>query len=119
MFLSLIEGESLRSSIFGVDAGTYPPIVKRMKQNSARGLIPIPLLIGQGEQDDVVDPMVTEAYVDDLCAAGQDLDFYLLPGITHFSIVEAGSPIDEPLLQWTADRFAGVPVEPGCQRHGG
>jgi pimeloyl-ACP methyl ester carboxylesterase len=82
-------------------------------------VIPIPLFIGQGAADDVVDPKVTETYVDGLCQAGQDLDFYLLPGITHFTIVEKGSPIDAPLLDWTADRFAGKPVTDGCQRHDG
>ena len=118
-YLTLLEGSSLKTSIFGVDAATYPPLVERMDQNSASGLIPIPLFIGQGAADDVVDPKVTETYVDGLCKAGQDLDFYLLPGITHFTIVEKGSPIDEPLLAWTADRFAGKPVADGCQRHDG
>jgi pimeloyl-ACP methyl ester carboxylesterase len=116
-YLTLIEGESLKASIFAQDPSTVPALVEHMNQNSASGKIPFPLFIGQGEADDVVDPKVTETYVDQLCADGQDLDFYLLPGITHFTIVEKGSPIDEPLLQWTADRFAGKPVEPGCQRH--
>jgi pimeloyl-ACP methyl ester carboxylesterase len=116
-YLSLVEGESLKTSIFGVDAATYPPLVEHMDANSASGKIPFPLFIGQGAADDVVDPKVTETYVDDLCAAGQNLDFYLLPGITHFTIVEKGSPIDDPLLAWTADRFAGKAVADGCQRH--
>lgn len=116
-YLTLIEGESLRASIFAEDPSTVPALVERMDQNSAKGTIPFPLFIGQGAADDVVDPKVTEAYVDQLCDAGQDLDFYLLPGITHFTIVEKGSPIDDPLLQWTADRFAGKPVADGCQRH--
>lgn len=116
-YLSLIEGESLRASIFAEDPSTVPALVAHMEENSASGLIPIPLFIGQGDADDVVDPKVTETYVDQLCDAGQDLDFYLLPGITHFTIVDPGSPIDEPLLQWTADRFAGKSVPEGCQRH--
>lgn len=116
-YLTLVQGESLKTSIFGVDAATYPPLVEHMDENSAGGEIPFPLFIGQGAADDVVAPAVTETYVDGLCDAGQDLDFYLLPGITHFTIVEAGSPIEDPLVQWTADRFAGKPVASGCQRH--
>lgn len=116
-YLSLVEGESLKTSIFAEDPSKVPALVQHMDENSASGVIPLPLFIGQGEADDVVDPKVTETYVDQLCDAGQDLDFYLLPGITHFTIVEKGSPIDEPLLQWTADRFAGEPMPKGCQRH--
>lgn len=116
-YLSLVEGESLRTSIFAEDPSKVPALVQHMDENSASGRIPFPLFIGQGEADDVVDPKVTETYVDELCEAGQDLDFYLLPGVTHFSIVDKGSPIDEPLLAWTADRFAGDPVAEGCQRH--
>jgi len=118
-YLTLVEGESLKSSIFAEDPSKTPALVAHMDENSASGVIPLPLFIGQGADDDVVDPKVTETYVDGLCDAGQDLDFYLLPGITHFSIVEKGSPIEEPLLQWTAARFAGTPVEAGCQRHAG
>jgi hypothetical protein len=91
-----------------------------MDDNSASGPIAIPLFIGQGEADDVVDPKVTEDYVATMCKdPDQDLDFYLLPGITHFTIVEKGSPIEQPLLRWTADRFAGKAVPPGCQTHDG
>lgn len=119
-YLSLVEGESLRTSIFEGDPTENPVLVAHMDDNSASGPIPIPLFIGQGAADDVVDPKVTEAYVDTMCKdPEQNLDFYLLPGITHFTIVDKGSPIDEPLLQWTADRFAGEPVEAGCQTHDG
>ena len=116
-YLTLVEGESLRASIFAEDPSDVPALVQHMDENSAKGVIPLPLFIGQGADDDVVDPKVTETYVDQLCDAGQDLDFYLLPGITHFTIVEKGSPVEEPLLRWTADRFAGEPVAKGCQRH--
>lgn len=118
-YLSLVEGESLKTSIFAEDPSRVPALVAHMDENSASGVIPIPLFIGQGAKDDVVDPTVTEKYVDELCDAGQDLDFYLLPGITHFTIVEKGSPIDEPLLAWTAARFAGDEMAKGCQRHDG
>jgi pimeloyl-ACP methyl ester carboxylesterase len=119
-YLSLVEGESLKTSIFDGDPTKDPVLERHMGENSASGPIAIPLFIGQGAADDVVDPKVTEDYVATLCESpDQDLDFYLSPGITHFTIVEKGSPIDEPLLRWTADRFAGKPVEPGCQTHGG
>lgn len=118
-YLTLVEGEALKSSIFAEDPSKDPALTARMKENSASGLIPFPLFIGQGADDDVVDPKVTEAYVNQLCGFGQRLDFYLLPGITHFSIVEKGSPIEEPILQWTADRFAGRPAAEECDRHDG
>jgi pimeloyl-ACP methyl ester carboxylesterase len=119
-YLTLVEGESLKTSIFDGDPTKDPVLVAHMDDNSASGPIATPLFIGQGAADDVVDPTVTEDYVATMCKdPAQDLDFYLLPKITHFTIVEKGSPIEEPLLQWTADRFAGKPVEPGCQTHDG
>ncbi|WP_426570890.1 lipase family protein [Aquihabitans sp. McL0605] len=118
-FLTILEGLSLRGSILKVDPATYRPLVRRMEQNSAKGEIPFPLFIGQGAADEVVAPKVTETYVDELCRKGQDLDFHLLPGIGHLGIVEEGSPIDAPLLAWTADRFAGERVPAGCHRHDG
>lgn len=115
--LTLAQGVSLKSSIFADDPTSFPALEEHLDANSASGGIPQPLFIAQGASDEVVDPKVTETYVDQRCEAGQSMDFYLFAGIGHIDIVEKGSPIEEPILQWTADRFAGKPAAEGCQRH--
>jgi alpha-beta hydrolase superfamily lysophospholipase len=88
---------------------------ERLRENAPNAPIAVPLLIAQGLADIVIDPSVNDAYVAERCAAGQGLDYWHVPGRDHGGIVAPGSPIDDPLIQWTRDRFAGTPQTTGCQ----
>lgn len=116
--VTLVEGELLRSSIFAKEPSELPAVVEVMQENSPDQVIDLPVFLAQGLADDVVDPTVTEAYIDARCAQGQTMDAWLVPGQSHLSIVDAKTPIAAPLMAWTEARFAGEPAEEGCQRNG-
>jgi acetyl esterase/lipase len=46
-----------------------------------------PIFIGHGEADDVIPIAGSEHYAQDLCAAGNSVEFKTYPGATHFSVV--------------------------------
>jgi acetyl esterase/lipase len=85
----------------------------RARQNIPAGPFPIPVVIAQGEDDDLVLPGIQKRYVDGLCAAGQRIDYRAYAGRDHISLVSAGSPLTPDLVAWTRDRFAGRPAD-GC-----
>ena len=87
---------------------------ERLRENAPDHLIDVPLLIAQGLTDAVVYPEVNDAYVAERCAAGQDLEYWRVPGRDHGGIVAPDSPIEEPLTAWARDRFGGIPQAPGC-----
>jgi pimeloyl-ACP methyl ester carboxylesterase len=96
--------------------GTNPALAARLAQNTANQPIAAPLLIAQGLADTVVLPVATDAYVDDRCAAGQRLAYWLFAGADHGGIVQPGTKLDEPLAEWTAARLAGNSQARGCGR---
>ena len=49
------------------------------------------------------------------CSAGQQLEYWKFVDHDHNGIVQAGSKLEEPLIDWTAARFAGEAVPPGCE----
>ncbi len=87
----------------------------RLAQNDPDHPIPAPLVIAQGAEDDVVPPAVTAGYVEERCAAGQRLEYWTFAGLDH-GMVKPGSPLEEPLMAWTAARFANRPPPAGCRR---
>lgn len=93
-------------------------LAARLAQNAADGPIAAPVVIAQGMADVVVPSAATAGFVDGRCAAGQRLEYWTFPGRDHASIVAPGSPLEEPLVRWTAARFAGAPAPPGCRRSG-
>ena len=88
---------------------------RRLRQNAPRLPIAAPVLVAQGQDDLVVPPWVTDVFAVDRCADGQSLAFWRVPGTDHAGIVAPGSPVEAPLVGWTRDRFAGVPVPAGCR----
>ena len=46
-----------------------------------------PIFIGHGEADDVIPIAGSQHYVEDLCAAGNSVQFHTYPGATHFTVV--------------------------------
>ena len=88
----------------------------RLEQNTPDGPIEAPVVIAQGLSDDIVPPLVTNAYVEARCAAGQQLEYWTFTGRDHLTIIQPGTPLEEPLIEWTKARFANEPQSPGCVR---
>jgi pimeloyl-ACP methyl ester carboxylesterase len=86
----------------------------RLEENAANGLIKAPVVIAQGLSDTVVPPNATGAYVEERCSAGQRLEYWTFAGRDHFTIVQPGTPLEEPLIRWTTARFANEPQASGC-----
>lgn len=86
----------------------------RLTANVPREPIAAPVLIAQGDRDDLVSPAIQAGHVAARCAAGQAIDYRVYAGRDHLSLVAAGSPLEDELIVWTADRLAGRPAAPGC-----
>jgi len=88
----------------------------RLAQNAADGLIKAPVVVVQGLSDTAVPPSATDAYVEERCSAGQQLEYWRFAGRDHFTIVQPGTPLEELLIGWTTARFANEPQASGCVR---
>jgi hypothetical protein len=93
---------------------TNPALATRLAQNIADGPIAAPVVIAQGVTDAVVPTPATDAYVAQRCSAGQRLEYWKFEGRDHGSIVQPGTPLDAPLIEWTTARFANQPQANGC-----
>ena len=88
----------------------------RLEQNAADRPIQAPVVIAQGLSDMVVPPSATEAYVEERCAAGQRLEYWTFARRDHLTIIQRGTPLEDPLMKWTTARFANEPQPTGCVR---
>jgi pimeloyl-ACP methyl ester carboxylesterase len=88
----------------------------RLEQNTPDGLIKAPVVIAQGLSDIVVPSSATDAYVEERCAAGQQLEYWTFPRRDHLTIVQPGTPLEELLIKWTTARFADEPQATSCVR---
>jgi hypothetical protein len=95
---------------------TNAALAKRLAENTADRSMAAPVVIAQGLADPVVPPAATDAFVSERCAAGQRLEYWTFAAPDHGTIVQPGSPLDEPLVAWTAARFANEPQAAGCAR---
>jgi acetyl esterase/lipase len=87
----------------------------RLGENTPTDIVPSPLLIAQGEIDDLVLPEVQKRFVSARCSAGQRIDFRTYPGRDHVSVVAPDSPLVPELILWTRERFEGKPAKNSCQ----
>src|SRR5207247_11231816 len=85
----------------------------RLDQNTADGPIQAPVVIAQGLSDIVVPPSATDAYVEERCSAGQQLEYWTFAGRDHGTIIQPGTPLDALLIRWTTARFAKEPTASG------
>jgi pimeloyl-ACP methyl ester carboxylesterase len=85
-----------------------------LRANTPRDHIAAPVLIAQGEADDLVFPDIQAAYVVAQCAAGQPLDYRTYKDEDHVSLVAPDSPTTADLVTWTRERFEGKPAPPAC-----
>jgi pimeloyl-ACP methyl ester carboxylesterase len=93
---------------------TNSALAARLAQNIANGSIAAPVVIAQGLTDLVVPTLATDDYVARRCSAGQSLEYWKFEGRDHGSIVQPGTPLDGPLIEWTTARFANEPGTNGC-----
>lgn len=100
--------------IFSLDP-TSGPLGARLAENTPTNIIPAPLLIAQGEIDDLVVPEVQKRFVTARCSVGQRVDYRTYPGRDHVSIVAPDSPLAPELVRWTRDRFEDKPATSNCR----
>lgn len=114
MVFSAFEALATGGSIFKLSpsSGAFG---QRLKQNVPDQPITMPLMIAQGAADDVVSAGIQAAFVQRRCAAGQSMTYVRYAGRDHMGVVAPDSAFSQDLLQWTRDRFAGVPAPGGCQ----
>lgn len=114
--LSVAETKLLPAAgIFAHDP-TSGPLGERLRQNTPATGIAAPVLIAQGLADDLVLPRLQSRYVAARCAAGQEIDYRVYPGRDHISLVANNGALDDELIAWSRDRFAGKPETPNCRR---
>jgi uncharacterized membrane protein HdeD (DUF308 family)/pimeloyl-ACP methyl ester carboxylesterase len=110
---NLLAGTQLSGRIF-LDSAIEGRTGDLLKENTPTGQITAPLLIAQGEADQLVLPEVQKEFVKNWCAEGQDIDFRLFPGLDHLPLVAPGSPLNPELVDWARARLAGDPPTPNC-----
>lgn len=86
---------------------------KTISEENTPGATPIdvPLLVVQGGGDHIVDPQVTERFVEQLCAKGEAAALRLYPGVSHLNTGHDAAP---DVAAWFAARFAGRPAPTTC-----
>ncbi|MFF8414607.1 lipase family protein [Streptomyces omiyaensis] len=113
VFVSIASSLMIDKPVFSRSL-TSGPFGTHLEENTPRGRIGVPVLIAQGETDQLVLPRVQRAYADAACAAGNRVDYRTYPGLDHTGVVGNTSPLLPQLLAWTADRFHGRPAPTTC-----
>jgi pimeloyl-ACP methyl ester carboxylesterase len=88
----------------------------RLEQNTPDRPIQAPVVVAQGLSDTVVPASATDAFVEERCAAGQRLEYWTFAGRDHLTIIQQGTPLEDPLIRWTTARFANEPQATDCVR---
>jgi len=111
--VSVIESLVAGGPIF-VGSPTTGAFGERLDENVPTGSIPAPLLLAQGEDDQLVLPEAQAAYAEERCETHGNVDFRTYAGRDHVPLVEDDSPLIPELIAWTRDRFDGEPATPTC-----
>jgi len=96
--------------------GSNKTLQARLEQNTPESRIEASVVIAQGLSDMVVPPSATGAYVEERCAAGQQLEYWTFAGRDHLTIVQPCTPLEELLIKWTSACFANEPQASLCVR---
>src|SRR5690606_29457732 len=56
----------------------------------------------------------TAGFIEARCATGADISYWQVPGQDHLGLVRPGSSLEDPLIAWTQERFAGEPAPAKC-----
>ena len=97
---------------FAADPSTTEPWKSILEANTAGNQpIDVPILITQGEKDELVLPASTADFVDQLCAAEERVIFRTFPDVTHGLAGERSIPT---LLPWLQDALDGRGSQDEC-----
>lgn len=106
-------GKGLTNAFLNTQDPTTVEPWKGLLNANTIGTLPsdIPLLVAQGTADNVVDPPVTAAYVNALCAAGSRVQTLLFDGVGHGMISRDAA---KPSVDWISERFSGKAASSNC-----
>jgi alpha-beta hydrolase superfamily lysophospholipase len=99
--------------IFAMDPSSGT-LGERLLSNTPSGRIEAPVLIAQGEIDDLVLPDLQGRFAAARCAANQSVDYRRYEGRDHLSLVAPDSPLTADLIAWTRARLAGDVASSVC-----
>lgn len=118
------DGGTLVTALTGLAIAKDQPILRagsldgpfgdRLRDNIPNGPWAAPLLLAQGEADEVIPFSLNQEFVAGLCEQGTDVEFLGYPGGNHMNVLETGSPLSVRLEEWTQARLAGEPSEANC-----
>ena len=78
---------------------------RRLAENTPTGPWNQPMLIGWGDEDEVIPPRLQHEFVEQLCADGNQVRFLEYRGYDHLGILLPGSHFVPVLIDWTDARF--------------
>ena len=82
------------------------------KQTAGNAATTAPSLVIQGTKDTAINPYATTAYVRRACRVSEPVEYAVIPGGTHTSIVTGSQ---REYVTWIARRFAGQPAPSSCR----
>ncbi|MBL7490746.1 alpha/beta hydrolase [Frankia sp. AgB1.9] len=96
------------AQVFLHDPLTIEPYVSRFaaQRKAVIGAMP-PLLLLQGDADNVIRQPITDGVVRDLCAAGTAVDYHRYPNAGHSTVFSTSS---RDMYTWIANRFRADPA---------
>jgi pimeloyl-ACP methyl ester carboxylesterase len=78
---------------------------RRLADNTPTGPWDQPMLIGWGDEDEVIPPHLQHEFVEQLCADGNQVRFLEYRGYDHLGVLLPGSHFVPVLVDWTDARF--------------
>lgn len=100
------------SSLYFADPTKTSPWSDTMRLNIAQGVkYAAPVFVAQGAADSVIAPQVTETFVQQLCAAGNAVEFRLYPNASHAQVVSASNA---DVVAWLNARANNEPAPSNC-----
>ncbi|MBX3069368.1 MAG: DUF308 domain-containing protein [Thermomicrobiales bacterium] len=113
MFVSVVETLLLGQSPWS-EHPNDGPLGERLQENVPAGSFAAPILLAQGLADTLVIPAAQEAFNEQLCELGNQVDYRTYEGYDHVGVVSGDSPLLTDLITWTQERIDGLPPESTC-----
>jgi acetyl esterase/lipase len=108
---SVLQSVQLRDEVSPLGSPTTEHWAPFLAENSPTGHLDVPLLVLQGAEDPIIRPDITQRHVDERCAAGDEVELRILPGIGHFTLTRRTGG---DAAAWTQARFDGWPFASSC-----
>jgi acetyl esterase/lipase len=86
----------------------------RLRENTPERPIAAPVFVAQGQADDLVLASIQQRFVKSRCGTGQPISLKMYTDLDHISLVSRGSPLGLDIIQWTRERFSGLPPVSNC-----